>query len=89
MRSRKLKISTCEGLRPIAQLHVPLKELRTRTIDDIAREMVGKQVIGIRFTPALRRDKQTTKYLLDPDTVNIRVNGYSPKRLRTCSLSCR
>lgn len=67
----------CEGLRPIAQLHVPLKELRTRTIDDIAREMVGKQVIGIRFTPALRRDKQTTKYLLDPDTVNIRVNGYS------------
>lgn len=38
--------------------------------------MVGKQVIGIRFTPALRRDKQTTKYLLDPDTVNIRVNGY-------------
>lgn len=67
----------CKGLRAIAQFDVPLADLETRATEDILREMIRNRTIKIRFTPAVRTDKHTTEYYLDPETVNIRVNGYS------------
>ena len=38
--------------------------------------MIENNIIKIRFTPAIRKDKNTYAYKLDPETVNIHINGY-------------
>ncbi len=66
----------CSGLRPIAYLDVYDDELKNKTTEEILKEMIYKKIIKLRFTPAVRKDKNTYKYKLNPDTVNIHINGY-------------
>jgi len=63
----------CSELRPITAFDVSSESY---DLDDLLEDMIEKRLIKIRFTPAKRTDKDTKKYLLNPATTIIRINGY-------------
>jgi hypothetical protein len=65
----------CSGLKPIAALDYDPARYAGRNEDEVLLDMVNRREIDIRFTPALRTDKNTPQYMLDPDTVILQVNG--------------
>lgn len=67
----------CTGLKPIAALDYAPERYAGKNEDEVLLDMVNRREIHIRFTPALRTDKNTPQYLLNPDSVVLQVNGCS------------
>ncbi len=65
----------CSNLKPIASLDYDPAQYGGKNEDEVLIDMVNRHEINIRFTPALRTDKNTPQYLLDPDSVVLQVNG--------------
>lgn len=70
--------SYASGLRPVAALDCDEGTHPLCTEEDILDGMIREGAIRVRFTPARRTDRDTPSYLLDPASVNIRLNGYGP-----------
>jgi hypothetical protein len=68
----------CTALRPVTDLDEDRDPFEPEDDDSILERMVSERRIRIRFTPAQRTDKKRGRYLLDPDTAVIRINGYLP-----------
>ncbi|MGI6102294.1 MAG: zinc dependent phospholipase C family protein [Bacillota bacterium] len=66
----------CTGLRPVTSLDVTRDPFEPEDDDSVLIRMINEGIVRIRFTPAKRTDKDSTQYLLDPDTAVIRINGY-------------
>lgn len=67
----------CEGLRPIVSLDYDPSDSSNE--EEALCKMLGTGTIDIRFTPALRLDKNTPRYRLDRNSVVIQINGYGHK----------
>lgn len=68
----------CSTLRPVTDLDEDRDPFEPEDDDAILERMVSERRIRIRFTPAQRTDKERGRYLLDPNTIVIRINGYLP-----------
>ena len=68
----------CTALRPVTDLDEDRDPFEPEDDDSILERMVSERRIRIRFTPAQRTDREPGRYLLDPDSAVIRINGYLP-----------
>lgn len=71
------KDAYCQSLRPITRLDFDPARYPGMNEDEVLKEMVLNRHIGIRFTPAIRTDKNTMVYELDRESVVLQINGYS------------